>query len=213
VLDSVSDAPASHNSPRPSEVGERRTYVLDTNVLLYDPRALFVFDEHDIVIPMTVIEEIDRFKKDLNETGRNARTISRILDELRERGSLRDGVRLDGGGVLRVDYQPTADEPRWPSPGARSTADNRILRHGAAAAAGGPRGQTVADHPRHQHAPEVRRARGAGGGLPERAHRGGRAVQRRGRAPTTSRGRDRRGVRRTGTWRSTAGRTSTRSSS
>jgi PhoH-like ATPase len=126
VLDSVSDAPASHNSPRPSEVGERRTYVLDTNVLLYDPHALFVFDEHDILLPMTVIEEIDRFKRDLNETGRNARTISRILDELRARGSLRDGVRLDDGGVLRVEYQTHGPELdiTW---GPESN-DNRILR-------------------------------------------------------------------------------------
>ncbi len=126
MLDSVSDAPASHNSPRPSEVGERRTYVLDTNVLLYDPHALFVFDEHDILLPMTVIEEIDRFKRDLNETGRNARTISRILDELRARGSLRDGVRLDDGGVLRVEYQTHGPELdiTW---GPESN-DNRILR-------------------------------------------------------------------------------------
>ena len=57
-----------------------RTFVIDTNVLLYDPNALGVFEEHDVVIPMTVIEEIDRFKKDLNETGRNARYISRLLD-------------------------------------------------------------------------------------------------------------------------------------
>ena len=45
---------------------EHRAYVLDTNVLLYDPRALFVFGQHDVIIPMTVIEEVDRFKKDLN---------------------------------------------------------------------------------------------------------------------------------------------------
>jgi PhoH-like ATPase len=57
--------------------GPKRTFVLDTNVLLYDPKALEVFDEHELVIPITVIEEIDRFKKDLNETGRNARTVSR----------------------------------------------------------------------------------------------------------------------------------------
>ncbi|MEM6289155.1 MAG: PIN domain-containing protein, partial [Bacteroidota bacterium] len=54
-----------------------RAYVLDTNVLLYDPGAMFAFDEHDVVVPITVIEEIDTFKKDLSETGRNARIISR----------------------------------------------------------------------------------------------------------------------------------------
>jgi PhoH-like ATPase len=103
-----------------------RVFVLDTNVLLYDPKSLFVFDEHDVVIPMTVIEEIDRFKKDLNETGRNARTISRYLDKLRERGSLRDGVPLHGGGRLRVDY--ATHGPELPITWGPETNDNRILR-------------------------------------------------------------------------------------
>lgn len=103
-----------------------RTYVLDTNVLLYDPGALFVFDEHRVVIPMTVIEEIDRFKKDLNETGRNARTISRYLDSLRSQGSLREGVELQSGGQLRVDYQ--SHGPDLPITWGPDTNDNRILR-------------------------------------------------------------------------------------
>jgi PhoH-like ATPase len=58
-------------------------FILDTNVLLHDPQALFKFQDNTIIIPITVIEEIDRFKKDMNETGRNARSISRILDMLR----------------------------------------------------------------------------------------------------------------------------------
>jgi len=103
-----------------------RVYVLDTNVLLYDPKALFVFDEHDVVIPMIVIEEMDRFKKDLNEIGRNARTISRYMDKLRERGSLKDGVPLHGGGMLRVDYDTHGTE--LPITWGPETNDNRILR-------------------------------------------------------------------------------------
>jgi hypothetical protein len=81
--------------------GGRRTYVLDTNVLLYDPNAIFKFEEHDVLIPITVIEEIDRFKKDLTETGRNARQFSRFLDELRDGGAsdLKDGVQLPDGGI------------------------------------------------------------------------------------------------------------------
>ena len=74
--------------------GSRRTFVLDTNVLLYDPDAIRVFEEHDLVIPITVIEEIDRFKKDLNETGRNARQVSRELDRLRGIASLSRGVPM-----------------------------------------------------------------------------------------------------------------------
>jgi PhoH-like ATPase len=106
---------------------QKRKYILDTNVFLYDPRALDVFEEHEIVIPMTVIEEIDRFKKDVNETGRNARSTSRRLDALRDQGSLRDGVALPGGGSLRVDYADgDADLLRitW---GVDSN-DNRILQ-------------------------------------------------------------------------------------
>lgn len=87
----------------PASVDGRRTFVLDTNVLLYDPNSLFVFKEHELVIPITVIEEIDRFKKDLNETGRNARHVSRHLDALRAQGSLASGVPLPGGGTLRVE--------------------------------------------------------------------------------------------------------------
>lgn len=102
-----------------------KTFVLDTNVLLYDPNALNVFDEHDVVIPITVIEEIDRFKKDLNETGRNARTVSRQLDTLRRAGSLNKGVSLNSGGMLRV-MMPASNRSLPSSFGPRSN-DNMIL--------------------------------------------------------------------------------------
>ena len=58
----------------------RKSYVLDTNVFLYDPNALFVFKKHDLIIPITVIEEVDHFKKNGDDTGRNARTFSRHMD-------------------------------------------------------------------------------------------------------------------------------------
>jgi len=54
----------------------RKNFVLDTNVLLHDPRAIFAFADNNVIIPIFVIEEIDTFKKDLNELGRNARTVS-----------------------------------------------------------------------------------------------------------------------------------------
>ena len=77
---------------------QMKNFILDTNVLLYDPQALFKFDENNLIIPITVIEEIDRFKKDMNETGRNARQVSRFIDEFRKRGSLAEGVKLENGG-------------------------------------------------------------------------------------------------------------------
>ncbi len=80
----------------------KKTFVLDTNVLLHDPRAMYSFEDNDVVIPIYVVEEIDGFKKDLSELGRNARQVSRYLDQLREDGSLASGVKLDRGGTLRV---------------------------------------------------------------------------------------------------------------
>jgi PhoH-like ATPase len=79
-----------------------KNYVLDTTVLLYDPQALFRFEENNVIIPISSIEVIDHFKKDMNETGRNARQASRYLDSMRKRGSLANGVPLDTGGRLCI---------------------------------------------------------------------------------------------------------------
>ena len=103
----------------------KHVFVLDTNVLLYDPDALFVFHEHDVIIPIIVIEEVDRFKKGLDETGRNARVTSRALDRLRGEGSLSEGVKLPGGGTLRVVLVPKGELPKGFGPASN---DNLILR-------------------------------------------------------------------------------------
>ncbi|MFT4256008.1 MAG: PhoH family protein [Pseudoxanthomonas sp.] len=66
----------------------KRIYVLDTNVLMHDPTALFKFDEHDVYLPMQVIEELDNAKKGTSEASRNARQVSRFLDELIENAGL-----------------------------------------------------------------------------------------------------------------------------
>ncbi len=79
-----------------------KNYILDTTVLLYDPNALFAFAENNVIIPITVIEEIDTFKNDMSEVGRNARQASRILDTFRIKGSLSSGVKQDNGGLLSV---------------------------------------------------------------------------------------------------------------
>ena len=63
---------------------EKRVYVLDTNVLMHDPTSLFRFEEHDVFIPMTVLEELDHAKKGSSETSRNARQVSRFINELIE---------------------------------------------------------------------------------------------------------------------------------
>ncbi|HBE19947.1 MAG TPA: phosphate starvation-inducible protein PhoH [Cyanobacteria bacterium UBA11149] len=80
----------------------KKTFVLDTNVLLHDPSAMLRFQDNDVILPITVIEELDRFKKQPEMTGRNARQVSRTLDNLRERSHLIDGITINGGGCLRV---------------------------------------------------------------------------------------------------------------
>jgi PhoH-like ATPase len=81
----------------------KKTFVLDTNVLLHDPVSMLRFQDNDVILPMTVIEELDRFKKQPEMTGRNARQVSRTLDEMREEGHLTSGIPINGGGgSLRV---------------------------------------------------------------------------------------------------------------
>lgn len=104
-----------------------KNFILDTNVLLHDPQALFKFQDNTIIIPITVVEEIDRFKKDMNETGRNARMVSRILDTMREKGSLAKGVSLPGGGFLRVEVFAETQLKKLPVDLRADSGDNRIL--------------------------------------------------------------------------------------
>lgn len=72
----------------------KKVFILDTNVLLSNPLSIFKFDDNDVVIPISVIEEIDTFKKDQSDIGRNAREVSRVLDKLRTRGTLSSGIKL-----------------------------------------------------------------------------------------------------------------------
>lgn len=101
-----------------------KSFVLDTNVLIHDPEALFTFEGGRVVIPLTVVEELDTFKKANDNRGRSARLISRYLDELRRHGKLSDGVPLEHGGELRVDVQSRAPLPPSFVNGSK---DNRIL--------------------------------------------------------------------------------------
>ncbi|MBW4651944.1 MAG: PhoH family protein [Kaiparowitsia implicata GSE-PSE-MK54-09C] len=80
----------------------KKVVVLDTNVLLHDPSAVLRFEDNDVVLPMTIIEELDRFKRQPDMTGRNAREVSRLLDALRLEGHLIQGVTINQTGSLRV---------------------------------------------------------------------------------------------------------------
>ena len=103
----------------------KKKVVLDTNVILFDGLALLKFEKSDIHIPFSVIEEIDRFKRDLGETGRNARQFSRFLDILREKGSLASGVPVKTGSFVYVSTDHfTSSLSSEINP---DKADNRIL--------------------------------------------------------------------------------------
>lgn len=104
-----------------------KKFILDTNVLLHDPQAFLKFEDNDVIIPITVIEEIDSFKKDLNEIGRNARHVSRMLDALRSKGSLTAGVPLESGGTLTVILYTQVLAKDFPPELRMERGDNRIL--------------------------------------------------------------------------------------
>jgi PhoH-like ATPase len=102
----------------------RKNFVLDTNVLLHDPRSIYSFSDNSVIIPIYVIEELDQFKKDVSELGRNARQIARYLDGHRMEGTLAEGVPLPSGGMLRVSFLEK-ELPRSMADG--GLMDNRIL--------------------------------------------------------------------------------------
>ncbi len=102
----------------------KKRFVLDTNVLLHDPKAVDHFADNEVVVPIYVIEEIDRFKRELSERGRNARVVSRYLDSLREGGGrLSEGVATHSGGSLRVALTTALPAARLPE----ISADDLIL--------------------------------------------------------------------------------------
>jgi PhoH-like ATPase len=93
-----------------------KNYVIDTNVLIHDPRAIFKFQDNNIFIPFPVIEEIDKLKTRRDKVSESARSINRILDGLRGEGNLKDGIKLENGGFLRVmavEPQKSIDIPRY----------------------------------------------------------------------------------------------------
>ncbi len=102
----------------------RKAFVLDTNVLLFDPNAIFKFGSNDIIIPIVVVEEIDRFKREMSENGRHARQFSRLVDNMRSDGELSKGVKLPNGGILTVEL---GTEQPLPFELQMDKADNRIL--------------------------------------------------------------------------------------
>ena len=116
-------------SAQPNHGSMAKTFVLDTNVLLHDPEAINRFEENLVVIPIEVVEEIDRFKRDPSEKGRNARAVSRLLDELRAKGNLSEGVEIAAatGGQLKVVFCRSETLAQLPPELKGGKGDNNIL--------------------------------------------------------------------------------------
>lgn len=104
----------------------RKIYVLDTNVLLQDPNSIFSFEENEVVIPAVVLEEVDSKKRYMDEIGRNARQVSKLIDQLRETGKLHEKIPLPNGGTLRIELNHRSFH-QLQEIFVEKTNDNRIL--------------------------------------------------------------------------------------
>jgi PhoH-like ATPase len=120
-----------------------KNYILDTNVLLHDPDSLLNFQENNVLIPIEVIEEIDRFKRESTELGQNARTVSRMLDSYRGEGSLSEGVRLPTGGKLKIAFHRKDLSRNGHAVFTENTVDNRILSLAQAIQKAQPKNHTI----------------------------------------------------------------------
>lgn len=107
-------------------INDKKTFILDTNVLIHDPESIFNFENNEVIIPILVLEELDKFKSEGSERGRNARQVIRHLDSFRTKGSLADGVELDNGGKLRIAF--TESEQKCPAGFDAEIIDNQILQ-------------------------------------------------------------------------------------
>ncbi len=107
------------------QMTQGKVYILDTNVLLHDPRAFLNFPQGTVGISIVVLEELEKFKKESSERGKNAREVVRFLDDLRQEGSLSKGVLLSTGGIVQVLFTPS-DIPIITSLN-MALADNEIL--------------------------------------------------------------------------------------
>jgi PhoH-like ATPase len=121
----------------------KKNYILDTNVLLHDPNSLLAFEDNEVLVPIEVIEEIDRFKRESTELGQNARTVSRMLDGFRGAGRLSEGVALPNGGRLRIAFQKPEPARNGHAVFSTDSVDNRILSLAFGIQKAQPPGQTI----------------------------------------------------------------------
>ncbi|MCX5681557.1 MAG: PhoH family protein [Candidatus Omnitrophica bacterium] len=100
-----------------------KNFVLDTNVLMHNPQALYSFADNNVVIPLTVIEELDQFKTSPDKKGMNARQVLREIDSLVKKGAISKGAKMSNGGTLIISFGPKEKIPDMDA----NLADNKIL--------------------------------------------------------------------------------------
>jgi PhoH-like ATPase len=120
-----------------------KNYIIDTNVLLHDPHSLLSFEDNHVLIPIEVLEEIDRFKREATELGQNARMVSRMLDGFRGDGSLSEGVKLPNGGRLKIAFYKNGHPGNGDGGFHANTVDNRILSLAASIQKAQPKNATI----------------------------------------------------------------------
>ena len=105
-------------------MNKRKAFILDTSVLLYDKSSIHSFPDSDVIIPLIVLDELDRFKEKMGVVGEYARYINRYLDEIRKTGDIHSGIKIENGQTIRVEVNKNNYVPEGLS---ASHADNLII--------------------------------------------------------------------------------------
>ncbi len=117
-----------------ADTGDRKIFVIDTNVLIHNPESIMSFRDNEIVIPLQVLEELDNLKTYSDQRGKSAREAIRFLDAVSRKGDLNEGIKLENGSILHVSLAQSDKMPRGFDP---TKADNRILLCASALKEGG----------------------------------------------------------------------------
>lgn len=132
LLEKKENSPKKQKGYRAKTHG-KKLFVLDTNVLMHDPISLFQFEEHDVFLPMITLEELDGHKKGMSDVARNARQVSRYLDQLlgHSDGNISEGIELSALGNTEAQgklfFQTQTLEAQLPQGLPQGKADNQIL--------------------------------------------------------------------------------------
>ena len=103
---------------------QRKIFILDTSVLLYDKHSIHSFPESEVIVPIMVLDEVDRFKEKIGVVGEAARYVNRYLDEVRQCGNIHEGIEVESGQVIRVEISSGSKVPAGLDP---NSTDNKII--------------------------------------------------------------------------------------